>query len=205
MAHQINIERAHGTRCRYVWGPVGQQPGNGCRCFECSAAAVLYEKRRTARKARGWNPYVDNSEARSHIAWLSTQGIGLRTVAEVSGVSRSALRHIKNGTRTKSKPEIVDAILALHRGIAADNAHVPNQRIVEMVAELKTMGYSQRSLAGMLGYKAQSLQLSKSGLITPAKAKRIEALYKALTAKRDAGREFDAARQREYRQRQVAV
>lgn len=198
-------ERSHGTRARYTWGPSGQQSANGCRCYECTSAAVLYNKILVAKQRRGWKPYHDNTEARQHLLWLQTQGIGLRQVEIVSGVSRSALEKIRSGKRLVSRPETIEAILAVHRGKAAAGAHVLDMRIPEMINELKSMGYSARCLAIMLGYKCGHLNLTKSGRITPAKAARIEALYRELTAERDAQREFDASRQRDLRKRKMSA
>lgn len=193
--------REHGTRARYMFGAVGSDTANGCRCWECAQAANVYEKRRLARKARGWEPYVDASEAAAHLRWLSANGLGQHRLAEVTGLSRSNIVKIKTGRRERIRRETEERILACHLGMAGPGAHVPNRRVHEMVAELKAMGYPELQLAKMLGYKSNSLQLQKSGRVTPAKAARIEALYLELTAERDARRQWEAERQADYRQR----
>lgn len=195
--------REHGTRARYMFGETGSDTANGCRCWECAQAANVYEKRRLARKARGWEPYVDASEAAAHLRWLSANGLGQHRLAEVTGLSRSNIVAIKTGRRTRIRRETEQRILACHLGLCGPGAHMPNERVHEMVAELKAMGYAQQRLAAMLGYKGNSLQLRKSGRVTPAKAARIEALYLQLTAERDARRQYEAERMADYRARRA--
>lgn len=194
--------REHGTNARYRWGETGNDYRNGCRCFECSSAGVLYEKLRASRKARGWNPYVDTTEAREHLLWLRSQGVGRRAVAAASGVALSSVQGIASGKIQKARPETVAKLLAVHTATAKGGARIDGTRAFAQVDELTRLGYSERNLARRLGYAGTGLQLKRaSGVITRAKAERIEALYLELTAERDAQREWDAARQADYRAR----
>lgn len=196
--------REHGTRARYMFGAVGSDTANGCRCWECAQAANVYEKRRVAARRRGIEAFVDASEAAAHLRWLSANGLGQHRLSEVTGLSRSNIVKIKTGRRTRIRPETEQRILACHLGLCGPGAHVPNRRVFEMVAELKEMGYPQLRLAQMLDYKGNSLQLLRSGRVTPAKAARIEALYLQLTAERDARRQYEAERMADYRARKAS-
>lgn len=196
--------REHGTRARYMFGAVGSDTAEGCRCWECAQATNVYEKRRVAARRRGVEAFVDAAEAAAHLRWLSANGIGQHRLAAVTGLSRSNIVAIKTGRRTRIRPETEARILAAHLGMAGPGAYVPNRRVHEMVAELKELGHPECRLAQMLGYRGRSLQLSKSGRVTPAKAARIEALYLELTAERDARRQWEAERQADYRRRRDA-
>lgn len=195
--------REHGTRVMYMFGEVGNDTANGCRCWSCAHAANVYEKRRQAARRRGVEAFVDASEAAAHLRWLSANGLGQHRLAEVTGLSRSNIVKIKTGRRTRIRPETEARILGCHLGMAGPGSPVPNGRVREMVAELKALGHPERKLAHLLGYKGNSLQLSKSGRVTPAKAARIEALYRELTASRDAQRQWAAERQADYRSRKA--
>jgi transcriptional regulator with XRE-family HTH domain len=203
LAVEQRKHREHGTRARYMFGEVGNDTANGCRCWECAQATNVYEKRRVAARRRGIEAFVDASEAAAHLRWLSANGLGQHRLAEVTGLSRSNIVAIKTGRRTRIRPETEQRVLACHLGMAGPGAPVPNRRVHEMVAELKAMGYAQQRLAQMLGYKGNSLQLRKSGRVTPAKAARIESLYLQITAERDAQRQWEAERQADYRQRKA--
>src|SRR5690606_32073167 len=98
--------REHGTYAAYVFGPEGSDTANGCRCPACRDARRDYEAR---RKQRAAPPYVSATPAREHIAWLGRHGVGLKRIAEVSGVSHGALwklvygRTRADGTRRTSE------------------------------------------------------------------------------------------------------
>lgn len=196
--------RDHGTNARYRWGEVGDDWRNGCRCYECTSAGVLYEKRRAARKARGVDPYVDNTEAREHLLWLECNGVGLRTVCEVSGVSRSALSLIRKGVRPVSRPETITAILAVHTGNAAPGAVIDGARTMALIDELLGMGWTKGALAVELGASTKALQVCKRGTILRSTADKVAALHERLTRERDAQRQWDAERQADYRARRDA-
>ena len=196
--------REHGTNARYRWGEVGDDYRNGCRCFECCSAGVLYEKLRAARKARGVDPYVDNTEAREHLLWLEQHGVGLRTVCEVSGVSRSALSLIRKGVRPVSRPETITAILAVHTGNAAPGAVIDGAPTMALIDELLALGHTKGAVAQMLGASTKALQVCKRGTIRRETADKVAELHEQLTRERDAQRQWDAERQADYRARRDA-
>ena len=201
---ELRKRREHGTNARYRWGEVGDDYRNGCRCYECCTAGVLYEKLRAARKHRGVDPYVDNTEARQHLEWLETQGVGLRTVSAVSGVSRSALSLIRKGTRPVSRPETIAAILAVHTGDAAAGAVIDGTRTMQLVDELLALGHTKGDLAIMLGASTKALQVCRRGTIRRETADKVQQLHERLTRERDAQRQWDAERQADYRARRDA-
>ena len=196
--------REHGTNARYRWGEVGDDYRNGCRCFECCSAGVLYEKLRANRKRRGTDAYVDNTEAREHLLWLEQHGVGLRTVCEVSGVSRSALSLIRKGVRPVSRPETITAILAVHTGNAAPGAVIDGARTMALIDELLALGYTKGAVAQMLGASTKALQVCKRGTIRRETADKVAELHEQLTRERDAQRQWDAERQADYRARRDA-
>ena len=196
--------RDHGTNARYRWGEVGDDYRNGCRCFECCSAGVLYEKLRANRKRRGMDAYVDNTEAREHLLWLEQHGVGLRTVCEVSGVSRSALSLIRKGVRPVSRPETITAILAVHTGNAAPGAVIDGAPTMALIDELLALGHTKGAVAQMLGASTKALQVCKRGTIRRETADKVAELHEQLTRERDAQRQWDAERQADYRARRDA-
>lgn len=193
--------REHGTNACYRWGLVGDDWRNGCRCYECTSAGVLYEKRRAARKARGEEPFVDNAEARAHLVWLESQGVGLRTVAEASGLTRSQLARIRSGSTTRSKPETVARVLAVHKGVAKGGAVIDGTRTMQLVAELVEMGWTKGAIAQALGASTKALQVCRRGTLLRSTADKVARLHLEATAERDARRQWEAERQADYRRR----
>ena len=104
-----------GTRSRYV---------AGCRCEPCVIANRIYARNldRHHRRVR-WGiethtqPLVDATEARNHLLWLHSRGIGLRRLHNVTGLSRSTLNEIRIGRRNRVTSATANRIVAvgLHR------------------------------------------------------------------------------------------
>jgi hypothetical protein len=104
-----------GTRSRYV---------AGCRCEPCVIANRTYARNldRHDRRVR-WgiethtNPLVDATEARNHLLWLQSRGIGLRRLHNVTGLSRTTLHEIRSGRRSRITRNNANRIVAvgLHR------------------------------------------------------------------------------------------
>jgi hypothetical protein len=104
-----------GTRSRYV---------AGCRCEPCVIANRTYSRNhdRHHRRVR-WgiethtNPLVDATEARNHLLWLQSRGIGLRRLHNVTGIARSTLNEIRSGRRNRITRPTANRIIAvgLHR------------------------------------------------------------------------------------------
>jgi len=198
------VRREHGTNACYRWGVVGDDYRNGCRCYECTTAGVLYEKQRANKKLRGWQPYVDNTEAREHLLWLEGQGVGLRAVAEASGLTRSQLSRIRSGSTTQSRRESIDAVLAVGTHHASAGAVVDGARTTRLIGELVDMGHTRGAIAEALGASTKSLQVCKRGTVLRSTADKVAALHRDLTAERDAQRQWDAERQADYRNRRDA-
>jgi hypothetical protein len=195
--------RAHGTYARYRFGENGGDWRNGCRCFDCSSTAVLYEKQREARKRRGWEPYVDNAAARDHLEWLRVNGVGLRTVAARTGLGRTALQKIVNGDVTRSRPETIRAVLAVNLSAAHGAALIDAGRTWRLLDELVALGHTKGSIAMRLGAATPALQIGRRR-VKASTAHKVEALHRELTAERDAKREQLARRKAAERRRAAA-
>lgn len=193
--------REHGTNARYRFGEVGNDWRNGCRCHLCTDAAVTYEKQLARRKANGWEPYVDATEAREHLEFLRANGVGQRAVAEASGVPRSSLRLIVRGERRRVRPETLAAILGVHLGHAKPGAVVDGRRTLDLIDELLALGHTKGAIAQALGCSKKALQVCRRGTLRLSTAEKVAALHEEWTRERDARREWDAARQADYRRR----
>jgi hypothetical protein len=104
-----------GTRSRYV---------AGCRCQPCIVANRIYARnweRHHSRVRWGIETHtdrlVDVTEARNHLLWLQSRGIGLRRLRDATGLSRSNLTEIRIGRRTHITRTTANRIVAvgLHR------------------------------------------------------------------------------------------
>lgn len=164
--------RAHGTYVKYV---IEQ-----CRCDECRAANRDYERERSRRCAPA---YVDADEVRAHLAWLADRGIGLKSVAKMSGLSHGALSKLVYGDSRRGtapskrcRPETRDRILAVHPGMFENGTRVPAGPTLAIVDELVRRGWTRAAIArGVHGPHAATLQLG-SELITRKHAAAVKGL-----------------------------
>lgn len=149
----------HGNRSRYV---------SGCRCEECRRANREYVHKRTLAQIRGdWNGLVDAGEARSHLAALSAQGVGYKTVAAAASIGHTRLAKIMSGRQTKIRARHAKAILAVTVDARADHSFVDAGPTHEAIARLLAAGYTRTAIARALGSTAKvpSLQLKRDRVL----------------------------------------
>jgi hypothetical protein len=155
--------RQCGTRAKYVV--------ERCRCAECREAVRLYERKRTRairRPDEVWVPYVPAGKARRHLKELAEYGIGLKTVAKVSGVPHGALSKLiygdparRRGPSKRIRPETERRILSVSLEDAAGAAKVPAGPTWRLLDDLIARGFTRTWIAGQLGADSPSLQISR--------------------------------------------
>ena len=182
--------REHGTYAKAVV--------EGCDCELCREAKVAYNRRRRqaiARPDEVWLPYVSAEPARRHLAALSAAGVGLKTVARLSGVSHGALSKIVYGEPGRGRPpsrrvrpRTLEAILAVRVTDADGRQRVSAARTWQLIEELVAAGYSRGELARALGSTASApkLQIGRHTVLAST-ARAVELLHRALIGRRPPG------------------
>ena len=191
--------RQHGTRARYCV--------DKCRCEPCTEANRLYARQRDRhlrRVAYGIEPerpaYIDATEARKHLLWLSKVGVGKRQVAERTGISLSAIYKLRRGVVTKCRPETANKILGIGRSAAADGAYVDATKIWKLIDELVRAGYTKTWIAAQIGSNAKTpaLQLGRRR-VSAIKARQIAELHERTLFRAIEERRMVRERQAKYR------
>jgi len=194
--------RQHGTRAKYVV--------EKCRCEPCTNANRTYARQRDrqARRVRyGFdepNPaFIDATEAREHLLWLSKVGIGKRRVSELSGISLSAIDKLRQGNRTKCRPETAAKILAVGRSRASDGAFIDAKKTWRLIDDLLKHGWTKQAIAKAIGSKAQrpALQLQPNK-VTARNARAIQQLHETALLRVLQDRRLKAEARSYYRQRE---
>lgn len=186
--------RAHGTRAKYVV--------ERCRCQPCRAANRDAENARShaiARPDEVWMPYVPALPARAHLADLAAAGVGLKTVAKLSGVSHGSLGKIVYGDASRHlvpskriRPATLAKILAVRAEAATGAQKVPAGPTWILLDELLAAGWTKSFLGRALGSMAEVASLQISGdRVRASTARKVEALHAHL-----AGRTAPARRSR---------
>lgn len=161
-------DHQHGERATYVL--------DKCRCIPCSKANAASEEQRRRLKAYGrYNKYVAAEHVRAHLRELGEYGIGLKRVAELSGVSTGTLSKLMYGVYAetgtgggrngpgdrvrepsrrvlRSTAEKVYAVEAIPANLGpgqADHERTPIARL--HLRALVALGWSQSKLATRLG------------------------------------------------------
>jgi hypothetical protein len=170
---QLAANRDHGDRLRYM---------GGCRCFHCRRANSAYEAgRKIARAAGHGNGIVPAAKARAHLAALSAQGVGRRSVAAACDVADSVLGEIIAGRKTNIRAGTERAVLAVTAAAAGDRVLVPARVTWKLLDELIKDGYTKSELGRRLGSKSETpaLQL-KRDFVTVRSAHLVERLFAEL-------------------------
>lgn len=140
--------RDHGTRAKYT--------NEGCRCPDCRNATRLYElERRNSLTPR----LVSADPARAHVRELMAAGMGHKRIAELAGVSMSAVGSLLYGkpgrppTR-RIKPATAQALLSVTATLdtMADGALVDAAATHANVAKLVAAGVPKVRIAERLGW-----------------------------------------------------
>lgn len=175
--------RAHGTYAKYVV--------ERCGCEPCRGANRAYVRRRQRSMARPdelWLPYVPAGPARRHLAALARQGIGLKTVAKLTGLAHGALSRIVYGDPARGsapskrvRPETLSAILGVEAQQASGGQKVPAGPTWALLDQLLTAGYTRTFLAAALGSRGKhpSLQIRRDR-VRGSTARAVEALHRRL-------------------------
>jgi transcriptional regulator with XRE-family HTH domain len=146
---------------------------------------------------------VDADPVRIHLKDLQAAGLGLRRIADLSGVSRKQLHWILYGRKERGTPPSrqilgtnAEAILAvpvpeLIHQVASDSALVPAYGTTRRLQALVALGYTQHDLAARLGlldtnlarlvYGPPVVKRGRRKRITAKMARKVEALYAELS------------------------
>lgn len=178
-SNERTTPREHGTFACYKFGESGGDHRNGCRCEPCRAANTAYYHE---RKRRIEPAYVGAEPAREHIAFLATQGVGLKQVAKVSGVAHGALYKIVHGTPTigrgpskRIRKATLDSILSVTPRDGAGGSKVDAAPVWADVGRLLSRGWTKAAVARAIGQTTGALQLSRT-TVTRRNARAIHAL-----------------------------
>ena len=159
------MTRACGTYACYTFGPTGSHMGNGCRCAPCRQANRTYEQARTRRIQPA---YVAANRARTHIAFLRGEGIGLKTVARRSGVPHGTLSKLIYGDRTRRmapskriRHSTEEKILAVTPADAADGGRIDAAPTWTVIDQLVRRGWTKVKIARRCGQTGPGLQISR--------------------------------------------
>lgn len=193
---------SHGTNSGYST--------HNCRCGPCTVAHRLYIRewqRKKRRQEYGFepvvNPYVDNTEAAEHLAWLSSVGVGRRTISERTGISATTLWKIQNRTHRRSKRSTISKILGVHVGIARPGSRVDAGPTWRLIDEMLAHGISKARISAEIGQNGRALQVGRHQ-VRRGTAKAIAEVHGRLLAPVLEERRIARERAQDYRQRSAA-
>lgn len=194
----------HGTRTRYV---------SGCRCEPCTEANRVYIReldrhhRRVAYGIEEPRPerVIDATEARDHLRWLASVGVGSRVVAERTGLARGTVRDIITGEHANCLPKTAEKILAVGKYDRSSGARVDAADTWRKIDELLARGWTKVAIARRISSPtALALQIGRDE-VRASTAQKVTALYVEVMAPVFARRIADAERQAELRARKAAA
>lgn len=166
------MSRQHGTRAKYVI--------EKCRCESCTEANRIYARERDRRVRRvtyGIEAptiiFVDATETREHLQWLSSRGVGKRQIQSVSGVALTTIDKIRQGKISKCRPETADRLLAVGSHKAAAGTTVDAKDTWRLINDLLKHGWTRYRIAQHItgNPNARALQIGKARVLKSTAAK----------------------------------
>lgn len=164
------MKSPHGTHARY---------SKGCRCEECKVAHRAYEREASRRRRRmraGIDFYesrlVDISEARAHIVFLRSRGLGLDSIAERAGVSRATIQRVCRSSSKKITRDLEERILGIPAIVYKRGTFVSAQPLKDMLKELSQHGITEGDVARSAGMARPQLNIKNK--VRFYKFKRVE-------------------------------
>lgn len=123
---------------------------------------------------------VSTDQVIEHLAWLQTQGVGVRRTACLAKVSYSVLRKIYDGENKRTRREYAAKILAIRPDAVSGAARVRSDDSIVLIGRMVAAGYLRGWIAQQLGSSRPRLQIAKGSWISVRQAKAIHALYVSL-------------------------
>jgi DNA-binding CsgD family transcriptional regulator len=117
------------------------------------------------------------SDAQRYVLTLQAQGVGLRQIAKLAGLSYRTAQRIQGGAAIR--PSTLAAVLAITPALAHGqkvNAYASKRLLRALVKE----GYSQAELARRMGLRSGRIRWDDQR-ITVRNALRVRALYRQIT------------------------
>lgn len=165
----------HGVLDTYV--------NHGCRCAACTKASREYGRRRARLRAYGQlEELVPLEQVAAHIAWLSTQGVGSRQIAQLANIGRMTVEQVTRPSsyRRGVTPRVAAAILAVRPTLdaLADSALTTSAGTQRRLQALMVLGWSLSQIQRATGTSALHRCLTRE-TVTAKLAREVRDFYDA--------------------------
>jgi hypothetical protein len=140
------------------------------------AVAQRYADKLNAQHSKS-SELIPTAEVVTHIRWLQSQGVGVKTIAKASGVASSVVTRILEGQIARTRRSTAAKLISVGADAVRDGARMRADDTLALVASLVDAGYTRSWIAQELGSSAGGLQVGRSGWISVGKAREIHQLY----------------------------
>ena len=191
------VDCAH-KRARHEHGTHAAFALDGCRCRPCRDATAAYNRKRTRGLVYGtWEPLVDATPVREHLAALSAAGIGWKRAAVLAGVAPSTVSKLLYGRPSgqasrgrkderptqRVRPETARRLLAVRPSldVVLPGARVDATGTHRRLQALACLGWSDAKLGERLGVDGGNYTtMMRRREVSAARARDVVRLYDEL-------------------------
>ena len=176
--------------CRYspsgnLWVVRNSETGNIIlRTKDAEKARTRADELNRATTINSPNELIPVARTLEHIAWLQSQGVGVKRISRVSTVANSVLNRMIEGSIKRTRRSTEARILSVTPQAVSLGSRMRADETIVLLERLVTAGYTRTFIARALGAKTHALQIAKSATITVRHAKEVHALYLRLQAQR---------------------
>lgn len=115
---------------------------------------------------------------RKHLAKLSRQGVGYKSVSAASDVGETLLMRVMHG-KTTIRADLAHRVLQVDKTAASDRSVISAKATWKMIDELVENGMTKTEIAAQLGYKGRALQMRKDRVLAKTEH-RVKKLYNSI-------------------------
>jgi hypothetical protein len=152
----------------------------GCRCDLCKEANRRYYHRNAIQRIQKGPILVDPKPAKLHVAKLRRRGLGLRWIAEQSGVSLSGLRRLIKENKS-IKRQTAEKLLAFDGRRLKTGHRIGAAKCRQMVNQLIDAGFTKNQIKRKAKTQFPYF-MDKRKDISPITAARISMMFKQYIA-----------------------
>lgn len=166
--------RPHG-RARYA---------QGCRCFQCRLACAKHTADRRTRRLAGELPngLVPSDKAIAHLRLLREAGVGLGTIAEITGIAKSILSPIRLGKVGHIRAKKERLILNVTTEARIAGSRVSSKKLRRMVKQLQFEGFTHDQIAERSGVSRGSTFTKRKKMVFARTEMRVEKFFNQIMA-----------------------
>ena len=123
--------------------------------------------------------FTSARKTRKRLLYLSSRGVGVKVVAEITGLDRELLMAYKNGRIKRLRPENERLVMSINKAARINSSLIPATKTVQLLEKLKADGFTKTVLARRLT-QTRKLHIGQGQRVRASTEMKVERFYNLL-------------------------